>query len=170
MPVTPFHFGAGLAAKAAAPQRFGLLAFCAANAIMDVEPLYYALTRQDPLHRFFHTLLGALIAALLTIFLFWILKTVLQWLHLSRFVVKAEISPPGVWLGAMSGAISHVLLDSVVHADVQPFAPLTRSNPFLGWFSIFEVQNFLTLLALAGIAGIILRSVLHRSKKAPFHE
>jgi len=170
MPVTPCHFGAGLAAKAAAPQRFWLLAFCAANVIIDVEPLYYTLTRQDPLHRFFHTLPGALIAARLTIFLFWILKTVLQWLHLGRFVVKAEISPPGVWLGAMSGAISHVLLDSVVHADVQPFAPFTSSNPFLGWFSRFEVENFLILLGLAGIAGIILRSVLYHSKITPLHK
>lgn len=167
MPVTPFHFGAGLAAKAAAPQRFGLLAFCAANVIIDVEPLYYALTRQDPLHRFFHTLPGALIAALLTVFLFWILKKILQWLHLNRLLVKAEVAPPGVWLGALSGAISHILLDSVVHADVQPFAPLTRSNPFLGWFSIFEVENFLTLLALAGAAGIILRLVMRRSAIYP---
>jgi membrane-bound metal-dependent hydrolase YbcI (DUF457 family) len=170
MPVTPFHFGAGLAFKATAPQRFGLLAFCTTNVIIDVEPLYYALTRQYPLHRFFHTLPGALIAAVVTVFLFWVLKAVLQRLHLNRLLVKAEVAPPGVWLGALSGAISHVLLDSLVHSEVQPFAPLTRFNPFWGWFSRFEVENFLILLGLAGIAGIILRSVLRHSKNTPLHE
>lgn len=170
MPVTPFHFGAGLAVKAAAPQRFGLLAFCTANVIIDVEPLYYALTGQYPLHRFFHTLPGALIAAVVTVFLVWVLRAVLQWLHLNRSLVKAEVASPGVWLGALSGAISHILLDSMVHSDVHPFWPLTSLNPFWGWFSRFEVENFLILLGLAGVAGIILRSVLHHSKNTPLHE
>jgi hypothetical protein len=70
MPITPFHFGPGAAIHAAAPRYVSFLAFCAANVLMDLEPLYYILTRQYPLHRFFHTYVGAVIVAISTAVLF----------------------------------------------------------------------------------------------------
>lgn len=34
------------------------------------------------------------------------------------------------WLhGALLGAYSHVLLDALVHSDVEPFAPILSGNP-----------------------------------------
>jgi hypothetical protein len=59
MPVTPFHFGPGAAIHAAAPRYVSFIAFCAANILMDIEPLYYMLRQQYPLHRFFRTYIGA---------------------------------------------------------------------------------------------------------------
>ena len=70
MPITPFHFGSGAAIHAAAPRYVSFLAFCATNILMDVEPLYYILTQQYPLHRFFHTYIGASIVAAATVGLF----------------------------------------------------------------------------------------------------
>ncbi|GAP11920.1 predicted membrane-bound metal-dependent hydrolase [Bellilinea caldifistulae] len=168
MPVTPFHFGAGLAGKAALPRRFGLLAFCAANIIIDVEPLYYALTGQYPLHRFLHTLPGALVASLLTVVLFWLMRSAWTWLRLSQDLIRLELHPSAVWLGALSGAFSHVLFDSVVHGDVHPFSPLSQLNPFLDWFTIGQVQGFLTLLGFFGIAGWVFRTFLRPSRKSAF--
>jgi hypothetical protein len=67
MPITPFHFGPGAAVHAAAPRHVSFLSFCAANILMDVEPLYYRLTGQYPLHRFFHIYIGATLVAVVTI-------------------------------------------------------------------------------------------------------
>lgn len=58
MPFTPFHFGPGAAIHALAPRKVSFIAFVAANVLMDVEPLYYMLTRQDHLHRFFTPILA----------------------------------------------------------------------------------------------------------------
>ena len=63
MPITPFHFGPGAAIHVVAPRHVSFLAFCAANVLIDIEPLYYMLTHQDRLHRFFHTYVGASLVA-----------------------------------------------------------------------------------------------------------
>ena len=52
MPVTPFHFGPGALVHALAPRYVSFLAFCAANVLIDVEPGYYMMVGQFPLHRF----------------------------------------------------------------------------------------------------------------------
>ena len=70
MPITPFHFGPGAAVHAIAPRHISFLAFCAANVLIDVETLYYMLTRQYPWHRFFHTYVGATIIVVATVVLF----------------------------------------------------------------------------------------------------
>jgi hypothetical protein len=67
MPFTPFHFGAGATLHAASPWRISFLAFCGPNVLIDVEPLYYMLRGKWPIHRFFHTFVGAAFAAVLTI-------------------------------------------------------------------------------------------------------
>ncbi|MFN7035262.1 MAG: metal-dependent hydrolase [Bellilinea sp.] len=159
MPVTPFHFGAGLAAKAVLPRRFGLLAFCAANILMDIEPLYYMLSRQYPLHRFFHTLAGATLLGLLTVLLFSSFSKLYKHLHINLEWLNAEFHPPAIWFGALSGAYSHVLLDSLVHNDVQPFAPLTQVNPLLSSQSSIPLENLLIILGLFGVLFIGLRFV-----------
>ncbi len=160
MPVTPFHFGAGLAAKGAAPQRFGFFAFCAANVFMDLEPLYYMLARQFPLHRFFHTFVGSALIGLLTVLLFSSLGWVDQKLRLNLNRLKGEFHAPAVWWGALSGAFSHVLLDSLVHADVHPFAPFIQINPFVGFLSPYFVENLLIFMGFLGLVLLGLRFIL----------
>jgi hypothetical protein len=70
MPVTPFHFGPGVAVHAIAPKHISFLSFCSANVLMDIEPLYFMLTRQYPLHRFLHTYIGASVIIVATVVLF----------------------------------------------------------------------------------------------------
>jgi len=58
--------------NAVAPKHISFVSFVAANVLIDIEPLYYMLTKQYPLHRFFHTYVGAglvSIAAVLLIIL-----------------------------------------------------------------------------------------------------
>ncbi len=160
MPVTPFHFGAGLAAKAVAPHRFGLLAFCAANVLIDIEPLYYALTRQYPLHRFWHTFVGAAIIGLLTTLLFFWLAWIRQKLRVNLRWLNAEFHPTAIGLGGLSGAFSHVLLDSLVHEDMAPFAPFSSENPFLGVLYPIPLEILLALIGFVSILLIVLRFIL----------
>ena len=126
MPITPFHFGPGAAIHAAAPRYVSFLAFCATNILMDVEPLYYILTQQYPLHRFFHTYIGASIVAAATVGLFEAARRVAEKIPRLRTVA----------LGAALGTFSHVFLDSIMHRDIKPFAPFSGANPLLGAISL----------------------------------
>lgn len=140
MPFTPFHFGPGALLQTAAPRHVSFLAFCAANVLIDTEPLYFMLTGQEPLHRFFHTYVGAtlVMAATVAIFLlalrlarrFW-LPDVLGWQGLTRRQVLG---------GAVAGSYSHIVLDSIMHADIQPFSPFSQANGLYGLISIEALQ------------------------------
>jgi hypothetical protein len=59
VPFTPFHFGVGLGIKAAARPVFSWSAFVAAQVLIDCESLYYLLQHEYPVHRFFHSFIGA---------------------------------------------------------------------------------------------------------------
>ena len=129
MPITPLHFGPGAVIHVLAPRHVSFLAFCAANVLIDIEPLYYMLTHQDRLHRFFHTYVGASLVALATFALFlgcrwsarkfW-LPNPFQWQSLGLLAVA---------IGAAAGTCSHIVLDSVMHSDITPFAPFSDANP-----------------------------------------
>jgi hypothetical protein len=62
LPVTPFHFGPGLALKGAAAPMFSWSAFAVAQVVIDCETIYYLVKRGYPVHRFFHSFLGAAVA------------------------------------------------------------------------------------------------------------
>ena|SRR6266480_3183034 len=142
MPVTPFHFGPGAAIHAAAPRYVSFLAFCAANILMDIEPLYYMLTQQYPLHRFFHTYIGASLVAAATVALFAAGRRIARNLRLPT--LRAVV------LGAAVGAYSHVLLDSIMHRDIRPLAPFSDANPLLGAISLSALHWSCLVLGLVG--------------------
>ena len=142
MPITPFHFGPGAAIHALAPKQVSFLAFCSANVFIDIEPLYYMLTKQEHLHRFFHTYLGAALVAAATLLLlvscnwfaarFW-LPNPFRW---------QSLSPLPVAIGAATGTFSHIVLDSVMHRDITPFAPFSNDNPIFGLVSLSALHWF----------------------------
>lgn len=136
MPVTPFHFGPGAAVHAVAPKHVSFLAFCTANVVVDVEPLYFMLTHQYPLHRFLHTFVGAAVGALLTVALFAFARWFSRRFWLPNLFKWKELGLLPVALGALAGTISHVLLDGVMHRDIRPFAPFSADNPLLGVVSL----------------------------------
>lgn len=152
MPSTPFHFGPGLALHAAAPRQVNFLAFCAANALIDVETLYNLATGHHALHTFFHTYVGAtLVAGVIT----------LAFTLVDRWGGRAPTLAP-VITGAALGAYSHILLDSVMHADVRPFAPFSMANPLLDVLSTADLHLLCVALGMAGLLGIALRWIITR--------
>src|SRR5262245_23835448 len=70
LPVTPFHFGPGLVLKGAAAPVFSWSAFAAAQVVIDCETIYYVVNGEYPIHRFFHSFLGATAAGLIATVLF----------------------------------------------------------------------------------------------------
>jgi len=101
--------------------------------VIDVEPLVFILRQDPPLHRFFHTIVGALVVAVASTAL--ILS--LRWLVCRRYADQQRRWPSSgaVAMGALLGTLSHVALDSLMHRDLRPFAPWSEANPLLGLVS-----------------------------------
>ena len=140
---------AGLALKAVAGRHVSLLVFGAAQIAMDIEPLIGMLRGQGDLHGITHTYAGAAVIGLLV---FWlapylcnpILRRYNQEaraLRLPWLACDERISPHAAALGAFLGSFSHVALDSLMHADMQPFWPLSASNALLFLVDIDSVYS-----------------------------
>lgn len=115
MPLTPFHLAAGLPAR----KFISMPAFILVNILIDLEPGLIMFFGMDglgyPLHQGMHTFGGASLAVVVTLLLasHWCFrKKIRQWI-----------------LGAVLGGYSHILLDALVHSDVEPFAPFLAGNP-----------------------------------------
>jgi hypothetical protein len=154
MPFTPFHFGPGALVHAVAPRHVSFLAFCGANVLMDTEPLYFMLTGQEPLHRFFHTYVGATLVMAATVALFLLALRVAARLRLPDTFGWQSLTRRAVLGGAAAGSYSHIVLDSVMHADIRPWAPFSPANALYGLISIETLQTL--CLACAAAAALIL--------------
>jgi hypothetical protein len=168
MPFTPFHFGPGLAAKAVGREYFSLSAFVVTQVCIDLEPLWHILRNEQPLHRFWHTGVGATVAACLCAVL---VRTVSHyWSQAPRSddhsTGKPRLAAPASWtavsIGAVFGAYSHVLLDSVFHPDVAPLQPWSPDNPLFGIISRPGIEGLCILFGVAGLLGLALVRKGHR--------
>ncbi|MGC3981731.1 MAG: DUF4184 family protein [Steroidobacteraceae bacterium] len=162
MPVTPFHFGPGAAIHAIAPRQISFLAFCAANVLTDVEPLYYMLTGQGHPHRFLHTYVGATLTALATCWLFVAALRLAKKLPLPNIFNWQSLTLPAVAMGAFIGTYSHIVLDSIMHADIRPLAPFSDINPLLGLISLRALQGVCVVSGVLALAVLGIRRVLRR--------
>ncbi len=155
MPVTPFHFGPGLAFKGVLGQRFSLAAFVVANVAIDLEPAYYLWVDQDPLHRELHTWLGASLLALVLCLLWSLARRLLSRLPVIRrwhwLAALGAVPVLAVGSGLLLGVWSHIALDSVMHADMMPFAPFRGDNP---WWGQVPLEPLHWLCIMTGIAGV----------------
>jgi hypothetical protein len=157
MPITPFHFGPGAAIHAASPRHVSFLAFCAANVLIDVEPLYYILTRQYPLHRVFHTYVGAVVVAIATVALFAVARRLTRFWPLPNPFAWQDLRIGPVAIGAAAGTLSHVFLDSIMHPDIRPLAPFSNSNPMLLALSLPTLHWSCVFAGLVGICVLAIR-------------
>ena len=151
MPFTPFHMGPGLLVKALLQGSFSLMVFGWAQIVMDIQPLLVLLTGVGHLHGFSHTYVGATLIAL---------ACALSGKYIAEFALRyagqvryLPISWPVTLVSAFIGAYSHVLLDSIMHADVEPYAPFLASNPVLGILSVDALHQF---CLYSGVIGAVL--------------
>ena len=62
-----------------------------------------------------------------------------------------------VAFGAFIGTYSHVLLDSLMHADMHPFVPFSDRNPLLGAVFLNTLHGFCLLAGIVGATAIAVR-------------
>ncbi len=157
MPFTPFHFGVGVALHAVAPKRISFISFCAANVLIDIEPLYYQfIAGSRPYHRFFHTAAGGTVIMVATIALFLGCRYFAhrRWLP-DKFAWK-NCTLASVITGAAFGAYTHVMLDSITHKYLHPFAPVFKN--YQPKISVLEIH---ILCVALGILGAVILAVRH---------
>lgn len=156
MPFTPYHFGAGALAKSIAPKHFSFTAFAVSNVLIDVEPLVRMLGLLDDtiLHGPTHTFPGAVVIAALT------LPAVRLWDRTAAALRLTSLRPPAVptWMvltSALVGTVSHVILDSWMHADmaahVARYPGLTKADipPHQVELFCVELAQYALLIYLA---------------------
>lgn len=173
MPFTPFHMGPGLAIKAVGGRHVSLTVFGFSQVAMDIEPLVRILRGDGMLHGVTHTYAGAAVIALASVLLG---RPICQRL-LDYYWQPAVSSPFQRWLrgpqriswsaavaGALLGTFSHVVLDSIMHADLQPFAPFSAANGLLRLVSVDALHLGCFTAGLLGIVLFVPLYVLSRRK------
>ena len=162
MPVTPFHLLAIIPLKAIAPHRFSWSVFALTNVIIDLEPITHFLITLYPSHRFFHTIDGAtLIAILCATYGRRLCELAIKTLHGElqdkevKWLGKASIGNTAAWSGALIGAWSHLLLDSFMHEDIKPLSPFTDANPLLGVISVGTLNALCVVSGLLGVVALL---------------
>lgn len=153
MPFTPLHMGPGLLLKACLPTSFSLMVFGWAQIVMDLQPLVAMLTGRGELHGFSHAWIGASLLALVAA----VSGKYLGELGLYLIGLRSQlpIRWRAAWVGAVIGTASHVLLDSLVHADIQPLAPFSTTNRLFGLLS-WEATEWFCLACGALGSGLYL--------------
>lgn len=152
MPFTPIHMGPGILIKAVLQSSFSLMVFGWAQIMIDIQPLIVLITGKGHLHGFTHTYIGAILLGTIS---------ALTGKHFSEFGLKILGLTKGqpvtikwrvAFLSAFIGSFSHVLIDSITHADVQPFYPIILVNNFHGFVSIGTLHKFCLYSGFAGAA------------------
>ena len=136
--------------------------FALSQFTMDLEVLGRLVLGAEQLHGFTNTVIGATVIAVPTILLGRPLcQAVLKWWNSKLSPAQAKwfsVEPVVTWkaasIGGVIGVYSHVVLDAVMHVDAHPWAPFSRSNPFVGLLSV-ERLNALCLWSIAiGIGAL----------------
>jgi len=161
MPFTPLHFGPGASLKCAAQPYFSFVLFGYTQVMMDLEPAWFMLRQDFPLHRFVHTFVGATVMAILCLGSG---RPLCQWwLRIwKRIPAKPlnEVFADGTvipwWTAVITvfvGTYSHVFLDSIMHPDMRPFSPFSDANPML---RIIDIGLLHLLCLVLGVLGLLL--------------
>ncbi len=161
MPFTPYHFGPTGFLGVVFRRWVSLPAFMLVNVFMDLEPLTVITfhIRHYPEHGFSHTLVGAIIVALLfSIFYLPIKKPVNSVMRI--FKLGQENGITQIIAGALSGALLHVVLDSFLYTDIMPLYPYD-TNPFYGHISPAALRLYCLVsfgfMAVVYTAGLFMK-------------
>lgn len=158
MPFTPFHMGPGLAVKAVCGRHFSLMVFGFSQVAMDIEPLVRIVRGDLVLHGFTYTYAGATLLAVLSaaagrpvcqvLLKAWKPDPSFPFQHWLRG--PPVIAWPAATVAAAVGTYSHVFLDSIMHPDMKPLAPISSGNALL---HVIPVEALHLGCVLAGALG-----------------
>ena len=151
MPFTPLHMGPGIAVKAVLQRKFSLMVFGWSQIVMDLQPLLAMTTGTVALHGFTHTYVGAtllgLVAAVTGKYLgAWGLRLIREERHL-------PIGWGVAFASAYVGTYSHVLIDRIMHSDMEPFSTFSTRSPVHGLIAIDMLH--VLCVATAAVGGVV---------------
>ena len=130
MPFTPYHIGPALFLGLLFLNFIDFPTFLIASVIVDVEPfLVLFFNLNYPLHGFFHSLLGGTLVAIPLAIVMFKIRDKLSPL-MSYFRLGQKVSFKSILLASFLGIYIHILLDSRIYTDIQPFYP-SPYNPLL---------------------------------------
>ena len=153
MPFTPFHFGPALGFGLPLRKYIHVPTFILANVIVDVEPfLVLFLGLRYPLHGYVHTFILAFFVGLTLGYVMFLLERIFSPLYKILLLEKDRtLNPRSFIVAGALGTLLHVLLDSPLYSDIQPFYPIT-TNPFYNPALSLEVYSFCVWMGILGIA------------------
>jgi len=152
MPVTPLHIGVPGLISYYFPKRIDIISAIIGSIIIDIE-FFIFIIYDFPIHGIFHTFFGATI---LSIFLIIIIKLNRKLTIKLKNWFKWEIESDliSISLGAFIGTYSHIILDSLIYNDMNPFYPITGNPLFLEngqptiFYLVYSAAIITTLLFL----------------------
>jgi membrane-bound metal-dependent hydrolase YbcI (DUF457 family) len=157
MPFTPLHLGAGAVLKGVLDTHFSFVVFAISQLLIDLEPLVRLLYGQQSLHGFSHTFIGAaLVGIVATLTGKPIGELILRLVNSDQQSITWRASI----LGAFCGTSSHIFIDGIMHADMQPWFPLP-GNPFLDLVSLDVLHIALIVSGVLGGIVVVFRSRHH---------
>jgi membrane-bound metal-dependent hydrolase YbcI (DUF457 family) len=168
MPFTPFHMGPGILVKSLLQGSFSLMVFGWAQIVMDIQPLVVMLTGEGHLHGFSHTYIGATLLAVFAALSGKYLAIIGLYIPGLNQGWTLTISWRVALLSAFIGTFSHVVLDSIMHTDIEPFFPLTNHNSLLGLLSLHWLHKVCLYSGLLG--GALYFSIYWWNRKNKYNK
>ena len=161
MPVTPLHLGPGLLIKSVLQGSFSLIIFTWSQVLMDIQPILVVLTGKGQLHGFSHTYVGSTVIAIFAALTGrWVYHWITRFIEKGftdyqkkLFAVPAKLTTSICISSALVGTFSHVLIDSIMHADMQPFFPLAIENQVL---LIVTIETLHKVCVYTGLLGAVI--------------
>jgi hypothetical protein len=152
--------GPGLAVKAIGGRHVSLMVFGFSQVLIDLEPLVRMIRGDAILHGWTHTFAGATGIGIVAVL---VGRPVCQFLldrwtpvpgsgFLAWLRGPRRIGWPAAFAGAFIGTYSHILLDSVMHRDMAPFAPVSAENALLHAITVEALHLACIASAFAGAA------------------
>jgi len=145
--------GTGILIKALLQGSFSLMVCGWSQIVMDLQPLWVLINGDGHIHGFSHTFIGgALLAVISALTGKYISEFGLIFLKISKSSQPIKISWVVAFISSLVGCFSHVILDGIMHSDVQPFSPISLKNPLVGYFSVATLHKFCLYTGLFGAA------------------
>lgn len=126
MPVTPLHIGLPGLLSYRWPGRVDIFAAVVGSVLIDLEFFAYVIW-DSPIHGNLHTFAGTIAMALAIIAVTWVLIVPVGRLK-EWFCWEPEADLRSITLGAFIGTFSHIIYDSLIYSDMNPFHP-REGNP-----------------------------------------
>lgn len=169
MPFTPFHLGPALVIGLPLKKYMHAPTFILANVILDVEPfLVLSFGLNYPLHGYLHTFILALLIGIAFGYVMVFLEKYLHPLYRGLLLEGNQTTSFNQFIiASILGTELHVLFDSPLYWDIQPFYPITMNplyNPNLS-LAIYSLCIWLGIIGITIYAAIAISAYIKGRNK-----